>query len=126
MTTHYCWNCYAEVEPARQVCAHCGHRPAAPDSVDYTDKLLWALHHPLPERRIIAARALGQRRQKRAAPALRSLLSDDEDPYLQAAALSALLAIDGAAGMRPLIEELSITAPAPVRRVAQRALAESQ
>ena len=119
---YYCWHCYGEVETAAGSCSRCGGVIAAPAGADYVDKLVWALHHPLPERRVVAADTLGHLRDPRATLTLSALLDEDPDPYLQAAAISALLAIEGAPRVRPLLERLVTDGSAPARHVAVQAL----
>jgi len=79
---------------------------------------MWALHHPLAERRMIAVHAIGQRRLARARGELRALASDG-DPYLAAAALEALIALDGTEAHHDLIDRLRRSGAAPVRAVAR-------
>lgn len=119
---HYCWCCYAEVPAPAGRCPNCGREIAAPVGADHVDKLIWALHHPLPERRLLAADALAQRRERRAAPVLRRSLEERPDPYQQASVLSALLAIEGVEGLGDLLARLAADGAAPARRVATQAL----
>lgn len=119
---YYCWQCYGEVETASGSCSRCGGTIAAPAGTDYVDKLVWALHHSLSERRLVAADTLGHLRDPRATPTLTALLDEHPDPYLQATAISALLAIEGAQHVRPLLERLVTDGSAPARHVAVRAL----
>lgn len=120
--THYCWRCYAANERPRGRCVQCGEEIAAPSKADYVDLLIWALQHPLPDRRMLAAQVLGRRREPRAREPLRKLALTTTDPYLAAQALDALVAIDGAEAHRKLLERLLVTGPAVVRRVAEGAL----
>jgi HEAT repeat protein len=119
---YYCWNCYVQVGTGSGRCEMCGGRIESPDDADYVDRLLWALHHPLVERRIIAARALGDRREARGLQRLQ-VMATDSDPYLAAAAVSALGQIGGD-GISELLRRLAETGPAPVRHAARTALDE--
>jgi hypothetical protein len=121
--TYYCWRCYAVNGRPRGACVGCGGEIAAPAEADYVDRLLWSLRHPLPDRRMIAAHVLGRRRELRARQPLLELAVDQSDPYLAAQALSALVAIDGTAIHRKLLERLAVTGAAMVKRVATDALA---
>ncbi len=119
--TFYCWWCYAPNTAPRGSCAACGQDIAAPVETTYVDALLWALRHPVVERRMIAARVLGERREPRAREALRELATQEEDPYLAAEALHALFTIDGVDVHRNLAERLARHGPPAVRAVAKRA-----
>lgn len=121
--TYYCWRCYAANDRPHGSCAGCGQEIAAPAGEDYVDLLVWALGHPLPGRRMIAAQVLGQRRETRARGPLRELAAETADPYLAGQALSALLAIDGVTPHRELLETLAESGSTTVARVAKAALA---
>lgn len=116
--TYYCWSCYAPSHAASGRCERCGGHIEAPSEADYADLLVWALDHPLAERRLVAAQALGQRREARAEGRLRELARDGEDPYLAAAAVQALVAIVGRQACTSLLTHLAQHGPAPVRRTA--------
>jgi HEAT repeat protein len=118
MLTYYCWHCYGKNRRASGRCERCGEEIAAPPATSFEARLLWALDHPLPERRMAAVHALGTRRAEAASGPLRELVSDP-DPYLAAAALEALVRIDGADRHRALLEELRVSAPPAVRAVAR-------
>ena len=118
MLTYYCWHCYGKNRRASGRCEHCGEEIPAPAGASFEERLLWALGHPLAERRLAAVHALGTRRTEAASGPLRELVSDP-DPYLAAAALEALVRIDGPDRHRTLLEELRVSAPAPVRAVAR-------
>lgn len=125
--TRYCWRCFAkqpvDASPADR-CPRCGQLPDAPAGTTYTDKLLWSLSHPLVERRVIAATALGSRGERRALDPLRSMAFDD-DPYLAAAAVIALAQFPRADG-EAVLRRVAENGPAPARRAASRALAEPE
>jgi HEAT repeat protein len=118
----YCWQCYALSDRSRGKCVACGGEIAAPADAGFTEKLLWSLHHPLPDRQLTAARVLGERQEQRAREPLRELALNESDPYLAAEALKSLVAIDGAEQLRDLLEQLADTGSPPVKRVAKRAL----
>lgn len=86
--------------------------------LDYVDRLLWTLRHPLPERRIIAAEILGARKEHRALGPLRTLLAEGPDPYLATAVLQALVRIGGVGAHRDLLDGYASYGPAPARRAA--------
>lgn len=91
-----------------------------PAGTPFLDKLLWALGHPLVERRIVAAAALGEHRDPRALEPLK-LMAHDPDPYLAAAAVRAL-AHYPFADVATTLQELAQLGPVPARRAAQQSL----
>jgi HEAT repeat protein len=72
------------------------------------------------ERRIIAAQALGDRGEPRALAPLRDMTADD-DPYLAAAAVRALVRYDNP-DLRACLLELGRTGPASVRQAVRQAV----
>lgn len=81
MLTYYCPNCWTIVEENQKVCPNCGYSLADFAHFDFDDKLIAALHHPVTERRIMAAQVLGNRQCKRALPEFRKILESDESNY---------------------------------------------
>jgi HEAT repeat protein len=120
--SYFCWHCYAQNRLGSGPCATCGREIAAPPETSYDEQLLWALGHPLPDRRLIAVRVLGRRRVHRARDRLLELVFEP-DPYLAAAALETLVALDGAGAHAALLERLRQAGPAPVRATAGDLLA---
>ena len=108
--TYFCWRCYAASYQAAGECEQCGLLREPPPGVTYVDQLLWALRHPLPERRIIAARILGRRVEERALEPLLAL-AEDRDPYLAAAAVEALAAFAHRSGVSDLMNRLADNGP---------------
>jgi HEAT repeats len=121
MTRHYCWHCYAQNPAATGWCVRCGNRIEAPAEISYADRLIWALHHPLPGRQMMAAQILGERRERSAVLPLRELVNH-ADPSLAAQALQSLVLIVGVDGARDLLEPLAASGPPAVANVAARAL----
>lgn len=120
---YFCWHCYDENDAPAGPCRHCGEPIEAPPGTSYVDQLVWALDHPLTERRMIAVRVLGQRGERRAIPKLRELAEKTDDPYLAAASLQALVSICGAPALPELLERLAAVGPPQVKAVAASALA---
>jgi len=116
--TYFCWHCYGENRSESGQCEHCQHEIASPQGTTFEDRLIWALRHPLTERRMVAVRAIGTRRLTRARQELRTLVSD-QDPYLAAAALEALVEMDGREAHHDLVDQLRRSGAAPVRAVAR-------
>lgn len=120
---YFCWSCYGQVQRAAGRCPHCGAQIAPPPRADYAERLIWALRHPLAEVRLNAAEVLGRRRESRAAPALRELvLAEHTDPYLAAAALDALVRIQGIDASSDVLQRAAEDGAAPLRRLAQQLL----
>lgn len=124
--THYCWCCYSRAdESGGGRCRRCGRPIEAPPEADYADRLVWALDHPLAERRMVAAQMLGQRREARATDRLYRLACSRHDPYLAATALWALVSITGRPACTDLLAELAQCGPAPVRQTVRDLLEHS-
>jgi HEAT repeat protein len=99
----FCPNCWRMVKEAVEACPACGHRPKLSDEESYEDKLLAALEHPVADVRMVAVEVLGQRRSRRAVPALFKLLVDEEaDFYLLRQVVKALATIGTPDALRSL------------------------
>jgi hypothetical protein len=120
--TYYCWHCYGTADRPTGPCPRCGEPVEGPPDLDYPDRLLWTLHHPLHERRVVAVQVLGARRERRAVQPLRALLDEGPDTYLAAEILTALVRICGVGENRDLLDEFALAGPAPARRVARHLL----
>jgi hypothetical protein len=81
MLTYYCPRCWQIVTEEQKACLHCGY--VLDDFKDniYEDKLLAALHHSVPERKIMAAQILGIRECERALPEFEKIITGDETNY---------------------------------------------
>jgi len=66
----YCSNCWAENLMGATVCERCGTPLSETEPIFYDQKLMRALHHPIPETREMAAMLLGQRKDRHALPVL--------------------------------------------------------
>lgn len=99
----FCPDCFAEAAPGAMTCPVCGPELES-DRRGYEDKLLRALHHPIPDHQIMAARVLGEHRSERAIPELAGLLSQNPDYYLAREVLAALLKIGSPKSLHVLEE----------------------
>lgn len=81
MLTYYCPKCWEIVNKDQRVCPNCGYELDDFTHYDYDDKLIAALHHPVSERKMMAAQVLGIRQCKRALPEFKKILASDEDNY---------------------------------------------
>jgi hypothetical protein len=95
--TFFCPACWERVAEATRVCPACGVDILLYLSVnDYGAQLIDTLQHPDAARRLLAAWILGERREHRAVPKLRTiLLTEKRDVYMAKAAAVALARIGG-------------------------------
>ena len=75
----FCSNCWAENPIGATVCDRCGRPLTETEPIFYDQKLMRALHHPVPETREMAAMLLGQRRDRHALPVLLARLLEETD-----------------------------------------------
>lgn len=96
MLTFYCPKCWEVVEETDQRCPHCGADLSEFNQLAFEDKLLAALHHSVPERRIMAAQILGNIGSWRALPEFFDLVARQEemDYFFMRAVLLAAAKID--------------------------------
>lgn len=119
--TWFCPQCWSEIARGEETCARCGADVAALSRADYESKLIRALQHRMADRRLIAARVLGQIRSSKAVPALIKLAERSDDPYAAAEAVSALARIDDAAA-REYVRKARRHPSAVVRQAASQAI----
>jgi len=82
MPTHYyCPNCWKEINDKILTCPHCGHVLSQQQSFTYVEKLIHALRHPIPEKRMMAAQLLGDLRCKEALSVFAEILKKESDYY---------------------------------------------
>jgi hypothetical protein len=120
MVQWYCPDCFAEVVQQTGHCPRCGADLANP-AIDFEEQLIRALQHPLPDRRLLAAQVLGQRRARRAVPHLIGIVHQADDPYLVAEATVALARIGEPAGLA-VVDQMARQGPAVARAAARAAL----
>ncbi|MEJ5201833.1 MAG: HEAT repeat domain-containing protein [Anaerolineales bacterium] len=89
MLTFYCPNCWTELQENTRKCPHCGYEVDHFESSSYEDKLLAALNHPLPERRIMAAQILGNLGSQRALKEFKNIIQAETDYFFLRAVLIA-------------------------------------
>lgn len=117
----FCTRCWLEINADDTVCAHCGAE-VNDDPRSYDEKLKAALHHPLPPARARICWVLGRRGDASAIPHLLHML-DDEDVYVQIAALKALGRI-GDGSVLAVLEEAAGNPSLIIRLAASQALAD--
>lgn len=106
MAQHYCPRCWEEVAADAAVCPGCGLMLADAAAWSYDERLVNALDHRLPDRRLTAARILGERRHVAAVPRLVEILRSDPDVYLRAEAAVALVRIADPGGLAAVEDEM--------------------
>jgi HEAT repeat protein len=75
----FCPECWAENLMEAATCEQCRAPLVSGEPVLYDQKLIRALTHPVPEMREMAARLLGQRRDRHALPVLQARLLEEAD-----------------------------------------------
>ena len=96
MTTFYCPSCWGEVSEQAATCPHCYENISERISqANYIDKLAAALRHKEPTTPVRAAWILGERREKKAVPALIKIVKRAKDAFLVESAVEALGKIGG-------------------------------
>jgi hypothetical protein len=95
MLTYFCPKCWKMIKESEQTCLNCGYVLEEFQKTLYEDKLLAALHHPVPEHRIMAAQILGNRQSHQALPEfLKIVVSGETDYFFLRAVLLAAAKID--------------------------------
>jgi len=95
MLTFYCPKCWQVVNEKEKTCPHCGFSLEKLSNQEYDQKLLDALHHTIPERRMIAAQILGNLEIQQAVPIFKQILASEvEDYYFLRTILISLAKID--------------------------------
>ncbi|HEX9124587.1 MAG TPA: HEAT repeat domain-containing protein [Actinomycetota bacterium] len=110
----YCPGCFGEVEDEER-CPACGTR-LGEVGASFEEKLIRALDHRLPDRRVLAARILGELGASAAVPRLAELAVGTDDLYLAAEAARALARIDP---HHPALRALQDSGPLLVRSALQ-------
>jgi HEAT repeat protein len=121
MVQWYCPACFAEVGSQTAPCPRCGD--LGDTAIDFEESLIRALGHPLPDRRLLAAQVLGQRRARGAVPGLIAAVEQGDDPYLAAEAVVALARIGDPGGLA-IVDQMAREGPAVARAAARAALRE--
>ncbi len=75
----FCSTCWAENLIDATVCDRCGTSLSEAEPIFYDQKLMRALHHPVPEVREMVAMLLGLRQDRHAVPVLLACLLEESD-----------------------------------------------
>lgn len=122
MLTYYCPHCWAIIAEDAAVCPHCGYPLEAFDALAYEDKLLAALHHTIPERRIMAAQILGNRKSLRALSEFEQIIASGETNYFLMRAVLLAVAKSASPDRRRLLEMAARSPSALVAALAKELL----
>ncbi|HLH63156.1 MAG TPA: HEAT repeat domain-containing protein [Ktedonobacteraceae bacterium] len=104
----FCPKCWAAANAIDATsCDRCNASFAQSEPIFYHRKLLWALQHPVPETRELAAMLLGQRRERQALPLLVSRLGEETDIGVLCAISKALGELGGCEAVDALARRLA-------------------
>lgn len=104
MITFYCPNCWREVNEADEICSNCGYSIKEFEKLDFIEKCIKALEHPISEIRIFAAEVLGNVHADKSLPMLAKQLESTDDIYFQKAIIESLTKIK-AYGLTNLVKK---------------------
>jgi len=79
--TFYCPKCWAEIAELDRTCPYCGYDLENFTHLGYEDKLISALRHPVPERRMMAAHILGELGSEHALPEFQRIIEGGIGDY---------------------------------------------
>lgn len=96
MLTFYCPSCWKKIRSDDLICPECGYDLSNFSSLSYEEKLLLALHHPVPGNRMVAIQTLGDLHSQLALPELEKTLKNlREDVYTLRETVIAIAKIPG-------------------------------
>jgi len=123
LITHYCPACWREIAGTEAHCPDCGFDLAQDQALNFEEKLLRSLEHPVPEKRYLAIQILGQLGSQAALPGLEKILDTEvNDIYVLREVLVALSKIQGPRS-RALLQKAAEHPFQTVRQLAQSLLA---
>jgi HEAT repeat protein len=112
MVTFYCPNCWAELRGNEETCPECGYKLENFETLSYEEKLIEALHHPVAQRRNMAAQVLGNLNSQRALQEFAKIMDEEtEDYYLNRAILLAAAKIEYPERKQILMKGLKHSSP---------------
>ena len=82
MITYFCPACWSVVPEKAATCPQCGTDLNVYDHLSIEQKYILALHHPVSENRIIAARFLGELGSRAALPEFERMLQEEKEYYV--------------------------------------------
>ena len=93
MVTYFCPACWSMIPEKTITCPQCGADLNGYDRLPIEQKYLLALHHPVSENRIIAARFLGVLGSCNALPEFERMLQEEKEYYVLREVIFALTRI---------------------------------
>lgn len=125
MLTYYCPECWQVIAGTEECCPYCGYALTQSETLSFEEKLIQALRHPIPERRLLAIQILGQLGSQAALPELEFLLDNERhDIYVLRETLVALSKIQGSRSQEVLQKAAGHPLPI-IRKLAKRLLEKS-
>jgi phosphoserine phosphatase len=122
MLTFYCPSCWKKTSSDLTICPECGYDLSDFSSLSYEEKLLRALHHPVPASRMVAIQTLGELHCQLALSELEKTLKNlQEDVYTLREIVIAIAKIPGE-DSRVLLKEAARHLYALVRHKAEELL----
>ena len=94
----FCTHCWAEIDAAVTRCAHC-NADLTSDPRTYSEKLVAALEHPMPEIRERICWLIGENKISGAIPYLVKVAGHDSDLFVGRAARAALTVLQKGLGV---------------------------
>ena len=82
MITYFCPACWSVVPEKAAACPQCGADLSEYDHLSIEQKYILALHHPISENRIIAARFLGELGSRKALSEFERMLAEEKEYYV--------------------------------------------
>jgi HEAT repeat protein len=120
MLTYYCPNCWSTVTEEDIICPKCNFELGVFQQLEYEEKLLTALYHSVPERRIMAAQILGNIQSERALNEFQKIIESGEtDYFFMRAILIAIAKIDSSCKLY-LLNLATLNESILVKRLAHR------
>jgi len=106
MLTYFCPACWSVIPEKVKTCPQCGADLNQYDHLSIEQKYLLALHHPVSENRIIAARFLGELGSRAALPEFERMLQEEKEYYVLREVVFALTRIHDPQSRKLLIVAL--------------------
>ncbi len=121
MPSYFCPRCWSELKRNYRKCPVCGYDIREFERLNYEDKLIVALKHPVREFRINAIRLLGRMKSEKALDYFEQIIEKEKDVFILKEVAEALSKIDTERGEK-LLRRLAEHRAVVVSREAKRHL----